>query len=134
MNKSQHATDKDLRAFGVIFSAGVAGLFGLFLPLMRRQTLPFWPWFISLPVAVAAVMHPPLLKILYRIWMKIGEVLGRINARILMGILFVLIITPVALVIRLLKRDPLRRTLDNDAATYRTESGSQNGKNMEVPF
>ena len=42
-------------------------------------------------------------------WMKFAGVLGYVNARILLSLMFYLVITPYGLISRLVRRNPLRR-------------------------
>jgi hypothetical protein len=56
----------------------------------------------------------------YKAWMGVAHVLGKINTTIILSVLFFLIITPLGLVFRLLGRDPLALKLDRAAATYWT--------------
>ena len=56
--------------------------------------------------------------------MKFAFVLGWINTRLILGIFFYLILTPVGLIMRLFGRDPLHRKLDRKATTYWEKRGS----------
>ena len=47
--------------------------------------------------------------------MKIGHVLGWINTRIILGMVSFIMFAPVALVLRLLGKDPMQRRLDTTA-------------------
>lgn len=57
-------------------------------------------------------------KLLYRGWMKFAYALGWVNTRILLTLFFFLIITPVAVAMRLLGKDILSQRLDPGAETY----------------
>jgi len=61
---------------------------------------------------------PFILRPIYVGWMKFAFVLGWINTRLILGIFFYLILTPVGLIMRLFGRDPLHRKFDRDATTY----------------
>jgi hypothetical protein len=52
--------------------------------------------------------------------MKFAFALGWFNTRLFLGIVFYLIITPVGLVMRILRKDPLRLKFDRSAASYWT--------------
>lgn len=49
-----------------------------------------------------------ILKTLYKIWLKIGEVLGWIWTRILLTIIFFVVIGPISLLMKLFSKDPLK--------------------------
>lgn len=57
-------------------------------------------------------------KLLYRGWMKFAHALGWVNTRILLSLFFFLIITPVAVAMRLLGKDILDQRLDPGTETY----------------
>ena len=55
-----------------------------------------------------ALMRPALLMPVERLWMRLGEAMGKVMQPIVLGAIYFLLITPVALVGRLFGRDPLR--------------------------
>ncbi len=52
---------------------------------------------------------PPLARRFHVAWMKLAGILGYINSRVLLFLLFYLAITPYGLISRLFHRDPLNR-------------------------
>jgi hypothetical protein len=103
-------TRPQLRSFGLLVG-GIFGLIGLW-PVVWRQQGPH-QWAVALAVLLIgpALVAPGILGPAYRLWMKLAEVLAWINTRILLGVVFYLVVTPIGLVMRLLKHDPLRRAL-----------------------
>jgi hypothetical protein len=69
---------------------------------------------------VFGLVRPSVLRIPSAAWWKFSRVLGHINARILMTVLFGIVLTPLALVWRLTGKDPLmrRRTAWPGWSTY----------------
>lgn len=61
---------------------------------------------------------PAALKPLYRVWMALAIVLGHVMTRVLLTGVFLLVVTPVGLALRLLGKDPLERRPDPDATSY----------------
>lgn len=57
---------------------------------------------------LGGLLAPALLSGVHRLWWKLAGVLGWINSRILLTILFLGVFTPVGMVLRLLRRDALR--------------------------
>ncbi len=51
--------------------------------------------------------------------MWVGHVMGWVNTRIILGILFYGVVTPMGLIMKLTGRDPMRSAFDPDAQTYR---------------
>ena len=114
----QEVDVKQLRSFGLI----VGGIFAFLAlwPLVWRGEPPrYWMLALAALLIVLGLAWPRGLKHPYRAWMALGLVLGWINTRIILGFVFYTIITPMALIMRLRKRDPMRRTLDLEAETYR---------------
>jgi multisubunit Na+/H+ antiporter MnhG subunit len=82
--------------------AVIAPLFGLFFPWLLERPFPLWPWIVSGIFLALAFTFPIALKYPHWAWMKLAHALGWINTRILLTILFYLLVTPVALIRRLL--------------------------------
>ena len=56
---------------------------------------------------VLGLTAPRLLKYPSAVWWKFAMILGYVNARIILTIAFLLVLTPISLVWRLIGRDPL---------------------------
>ena len=110
------------------------GVFGLLLPVLKEHSLPAWPWFFGLSFSALALIKPSWLKYLYIPWMKVGAVLGWINTRIILGLIFFCLMTPMALVMRLMGKDPMQRRYDPTLNSYRKKSNVLPIKHMEKPF
>ena len=76
--------------------------------------------FLGLAIAILAVAltRPTLLHGLNRAWMRFGALLHNVVNPIVLGGIYFLVFTPVALVMRLAGRDALRRKLDTQAKSY----------------
>src|SRR5512143_3235220 len=73
---------------------------------------------ISLVLLTTAYVRPSVLKPVYAAWMKAAFILGWINTRIILALLFYLVFTPIGLVMRLMRLDPLDRKLEKDRPSY----------------
>jgi hypothetical protein len=133
-NKTPAPDKQELRKFGFVFAAGLVLIFGLFFPWLLEKPSPYWPWIIAAVSAGTALVLPLALKPVFQLWMKIGHVLGWINTRIILGIVFFTIFAPVALLLRLLGKDPMHRRLDATTTTYRVKSEKPPRERMERPF
>ncbi len=58
-------------------------------------------------LVVLGLTAPRLLKYPSAVWWKFAMILGHVNARIILTIAFLVVLTPVALIWRLIGRDPL---------------------------
>ena len=124
---------KSLRAFGLLLGATTVALFGLGLPWLLGQRPPWWPWLAAGALWLPALFAPRALRPVYRGWMRFGAAIGAVNARILLGVAFYLVVAPFGLIARLSGRDPLRRRPDR-GASYRVPSRANPPKHMEHPF
>jgi hypothetical protein len=104
------------RSFGLVFAAVFVAIAGL--PLLRGAPVRWWALALAAIFALAALTAPSLLRPLNRIWFKFGLVLHHIVNPIMMGAIFFIAVTPMALVMRALGRDPLRLKHDPACATY----------------
>ena len=62
---------------------------------------------------ILGLTKPSLLKWPSAVWWRFAMVLGYVNARVILTVLFFLVLTPVGLVWRLIGRDPLSRRRRN---------------------
>jgi len=134
MHEIQELNEKELRKFGLVTGSIVAVLFGLFLPWLFNHGLPLWPWIIAAILIVWALILPATLAPVYKGWMRIGMALGWFNTRLILGILFFLIVTPIGLIMRLFGHDPMHRNIDKNTATYRISLAQKHPDDMERPF
>ncbi|MGB3240402.1 MAG: SxtJ family membrane protein [Geitlerinemataceae cyanobacterium] len=124
-----------LREFGLVTGGIFAGLFGLLLPLLFRHSFPAWPWVVATIFASLALLTPRSLGPVYQIWMRIGLVLGLINTRIILGLIFYGLFMPMGLIMRgVVKRDPMHRSWDTKPNSYRILSPDRPSKSMEKPY
>jgi hypothetical protein len=103
------------RSFGFLFSAvfaalGIRDYWGNGWDVQNGwDSQTFMPWLIiSLALGFIAVLAPRLLAPFNRAWFRLGELLGRIVSPIVLGIIFFVLLVPIALIARLFGRDELR--------------------------
>lgn len=106
--------------------------------------LALWPTIFSRPprsillwlgsgLAVTAIAVPVALHWPRIVWMAITTRIAKVVSFVLLGVIFYGVVTPVALLFRLIGRDALHRRLDAGAATYWIARGSAPG-NMRQQF
>lgn len=123
-----------LRKFGLTMAAIVIALFGIFFPWILEVRSPWWPWIIGLTFILFSIIAPLNLNTFYQCWMRLGLILNKITSPIILGILFFIIFFPVALIMKLMKRDSMARKIDYSAKTYRVASQPRSKDSMERPF
>jgi hypothetical protein len=131
MRDATPPTRSELRRFGLLVGGVFVGVFGVLLPAWRHRPLPLWPLLPGTPLLALALVAPASLKHPQRAWMALARVLGWINMRVLLTILFFVVITPMGMILRVAGRDPMRRRRDK-GASYRAPSDGSN--NLEVPY
>ena len=132
-NEIPELDKKGLRSFGLTTGAIVAVLFGLIFPYAFSFTIPLWPWVIAGVLAAWALIHANSLRPVYRGWMRFGLLLSKITTPIILGIVFFIVVMPMGFLMRIFAKDPMRRRLDPNEATYRVVH-SQDKNSMEQPF
>ena len=109
---------RQLRHFGFLVG-GIFGLIGLWPLVWRHQNPRLWALALTVALVVPALIAPRVLAPVQRLWLKLGEGLAWINTRILLGLVFYGLITPMGVVMRLMGRDPMRRRLEPNSESYR---------------
>ncbi|MEA9356367.1 SxtJ family membrane protein [Bacteriovorax sp. PP10] len=107
MQKTRKApSKKDLRVFALIVAGGFL-LIGWGIPALKNHPMNPYPVSVSAAVFILGMLVPNSLIKPREYWIKIGNVLGRINSTILFTLVFFLVFTPIALLFRLFGRDRL---------------------------
>ena len=111
-------TKKQLREFGLLIGFGFPILIGWLLPSIFVHEFRSWTLWIGVPGLILGLTAPRLLHYPYKSWMALGHALGWINSHIILGLVFILVLQPIAYIMRLTGYDPLR-TKRKKEKTYR---------------
>ena len=109
---------KKLKDFGFLISFGLPILIGWFLPLLGGHNFRIWTLWVSIPALICAISRPGLLFYPYKYWMILGSILSWVNSRIILGAVFLLILQPISIIMKLFNYDPLKKSFHNKK-TYR---------------
>jgi len=120
----------ELRNFGLIVG-GILTMIALWPVLFRGDDPRLWALVAAGVMVGLGLFAPGLMRPIYRVWMRIGAILGWVNTRIILGIAFYGMFTPMGTVMRLFGRDPLRRKFDADLSTYRVRRSPRPGSHMQ---
>ena len=93
------------RSFGILFFLVFLG-FGLW-PLTKAMSPNIYLIIISVIFLTLGLLNSKLLSPLNEIWIKFGEILGRIIAPLIMALVYFLILTPISLLVRAFGKDLL---------------------------
>ena len=132
MNSS--STDvKELRKFGLILGA-IFALIGLWPALVRGASPRLWALAVAALLVLPALGRPAWLQPAYRAWMALSRVLGWVNTRLILGLVFFALVTPLGLAMRLFGRDALGLRFDRSAASYRVAKTQRPANHMLRQF
>jgi hypothetical protein len=126
-------TPKQLRSFGFIVGGIFAGL-SLWPMLWRGADIRLWAAVLAALLLLPAAVYPTSLRWPYHGWMALGHGLGWINTRIILGLIFFGLFTPMAVVMRWMGRDPLHLKDDPQAETYRIPRQPRPSTHMRRQF
>ena len=93
------------RSFGIVFF--IVFILIAFYPLINQGEIRIWSVFISLLFLILGMINSKILTPLNKVWFKFGIFLGKIISPIVMGLIFFLVVTPIAFLMRMLKKDLL---------------------------
>lgn len=91
--------------FGILFFI-VFFIYGLW-PIINSNELRIWSLLIGIIFLIFGLFYPKVLLPLNNVWIKFGEILGKIISPLVMGIVFFVFITPMAFIVRLFGKDLL---------------------------
>jgi hypothetical protein len=132
--------NRSLREFGLVFAGGLIVFFGLLIPWIFDKPWLWqdggarWPWIAAAVFVMTGLLLPRVLRPVFIGWMKLGHAVGWFNTRLILGLVFFVMFAPLALLFRLLGRDPMARRFDATAGSYRQPSEHLPRERMEKPF
>ena len=109
------------RSFGIVFFL-VFILIALY-PIINQGEVRIWSIFISLFFLILGIINSSILTPLNKLWFKIGIFLGKMISPLIMGIIFFLVVTPIAFFMRLLGKDLLNLKFNNDKSYWIRKTG-----------
>jgi hypothetical protein len=114
MNYYKDIKKKDNITFGALFFVFflVIGLY----PLKTVGTVRIWSLVLSLLFLIITIIRPNLFTFLNRLWIQFGILLGKIISPLVMGLVFFFVVTPIGMLIRILKKDVMG--LKRGASSY----------------
>jgi hypothetical protein len=111
MNMPPRLDDQQYRKFALLMAFVLSLFVGLALPWALDTRVQEWPFFVSLLLLIWAAVSPGSLWVIYVPWMRLAVILGYINTRIILTLVFYLLFTPISLFMKLAGKDPLNRNM-----------------------
>jgi hypothetical protein len=100
--------------FGILFFIFFL-IIGLF-PLISVGIIRVWSVVLSLGFLIITIIRPNLFTFLNSSWIQFGIFLGKIISPIVMGLVFFFVVTPIGILVRILKKDVMG--LKRGASSY----------------
>ena len=104
------------RSFGLVFF--IVFLLIAIYPLINQGEIRVWSVLISLLFLILGIINSKILTPLNKAWFKFGIFLGKIISPIVMGIIFFLVVTPIAFLMRILKKDLLNLKYNKNSSYW----------------
>ena len=134
-------TKKDLRTFSFIWALifFVVGVFPLYksgfagvlaidsLPAWESLPIRHWGIYVSLAFLFIGLFIPGIVSGFYKLWVKLGELIGGVISKIILVIMFYGLFTPIAIVLKILGKDLLHKKMDKKSHSYWIDRSEQPG-------
>ena len=109
------------RSFGIVFF--IVFLLIALYPLLKGNDLRIWSLIISFIFLTLGLVNSKILTPLNRLWFKFGLLLGKFLSPLIMGIIFFVVVTPIGIIMRLLKKDLLNLKYNKKETYWIDKSG-----------
>tara|TARA_B110000003_G_C16625552_1_gene524752 strand:+ start:1718 stop:2116 length:399 start_codon:yes stop_codon:yes gene_type:complete len=105
------------RKFGFFFT-GVFGVVATYLYITKNTEWSYIFGSISLGFLTVTIINANLLLSLNKLWIRFGLLLGMIVSPIILGVIFFGLFTPIAIIMRLSRRDELRLNFNKKSSHW----------------
>ena len=97
------------RSFGIVFF--IVFLIIALYPILNQENIRIWSLSVSIVFLILGLINSFVLTPLNKLWFKFGILLGKVVSPLVMGLIFFFVVTPIALIMRILKKDILNLKL-----------------------
>ena len=110
------------KSFGIVFFVFFL-IIAFYSFFFQQSEIKIWALILSFIFLFLGLLNSFLLTPLNKIWFKFGLLLGNIVSPVVMGFIFFLIVTPTALILKLLKKDILNLKKNKSFSYWIKKSG-----------
>ena len=104
------------RSFGIVFF--VVFLLISIYPLINQENIRYWSLGVSFIFFFLGIFNSKILSPLNKLWFKFGILLSKIISPLIMGIIFFLVVTPIAFLMKIFKKDLLNLKFNNNKSYW----------------
>ena len=104
------------RNFGIVFF--VVFLIIAVWPLLKSDPIRIWSLLIAIIFLFLGIINSKILTPLNKIWFKFGIFLGNFISPIVMAIIFFFVVTPIGILMKVLKKDLINLKKNNDKSYW----------------
>lgn len=108
---------KYLRQFGITLAV-IFGILGAAHFMKHRVVLSQWFLCIGIIMLCAGIFIPKTLKPLHFIFLKAAHAIGWFNTRVILMLIYFMLISPIAIIMRVFGKNTFNRRLQKDTLTY----------------
>ena len=116
--KKSTISHKELREFGLLVGIGFPIIVGWLIPTISGHLFKIWSLWVGIPLLLLGIIKPLFLFYPYKVWTLLSHVLGWINSRLILGTIFLLVLQPIAFIMKIFGYDPLKNK-KNNITTFR---------------
>ena len=109
------------RNFGIVFF--IVFLLIAIYPFFKNENIRIWSLIVSIIFLVLSILKSKLLTPFNKIWFKFGLLLGRMISPIIMSMIFFVVVTPTAILMKLLRKDLLNLKFNNNKTYWIEKNG-----------
>ena len=109
------------KSFGVVFF--IVFLIVSIYPLINNGELRIWSLITAIIFLILGLINSKVLTPLNKLWIKFGLLLGKVVSPLIMGIIFFLVVTPTALIMRIIGKDLLNLRFNNKKSYWIEKTG-----------
>ena len=109
------------KSFGIVFF--IVFLLIALYPLINNGDLRIWSFIIAIIFLILGLINSKVLTPLNKLWFKFGLLLGKVISPLIMGIIFFLVVTPTALIMRIIGKDLLNLKFNNKKSYWIEKTG-----------
>ena len=130
---SKNLTKRQLREFGLIMGIGIPSIIGFIIPYLMGHNLRLWAFYIGITFLIFSIFKPYKLSFFYQKWISLGNLLGWLNSKIILGIIFFTILIPISFLMKIFGYDPLNlKKLSESSQSSKQEDTKKEQKKQKT--